>query len=95
MFSKKLVSREDKEIKTYIPKSPPGVHGGPLRRAWVYRFWPPMLSTGREGIRKGLTTLSVNSPALNFLKEPRRFLAQVSLELTKLGLNQQSSAQNC
>ena len=27
--------------KTYAPKSLPGVCGGPLRTALVYRFWPP------------------------------------------------------
>ena len=41
VHTKNLVFKE-KKAKTYTPKSLPGVCRGPLRRALVYRFWPPI-----------------------------------------------------
>ena len=54
---KSLFSREKKERKTYTPKSLQGVCGGPLRRALVYRFWPP-----KSVIAFTVSTLPIHSP---------------------------------
>ena len=63
---KSLLSREGKG-KTHTPKNLPGVCGGPLRRASVYRCWPP--NDFRPNVGNGPNTVSGSTVSNTELSE--------------------------